>query len=171
MSLPLNLKRSMSILPVSEFNITSSLLCNVLILGSPLSISSWRLTVTSLKDKGMEYSSKLRANKIQGCFYFVRAYNELDDDLEADLINQESPLDANIPKRQDMPIKEVKCNMEILEQNNELITQVITLQDNEMKNLMKIQELEMMIRELKKQVNTPLLSEKDIDLITNQLIF
>ena len=90
------------------------------------------------------------------------------DELEKELMNNESPLDANIPKKQDMPIKEVKCNMEILEQNDKLITKINSLQDNEMKNLMKIQELEMMIQQLKKQQT---LSESEINSITNILNF
>ena len=123
--------------------------------------------VTSLKDKGMDYSLKLRANKIQGCFYFVRPYHELDDELESDSINNESPLDANITKPK---VEEVKDNTEILEQNDKLITKINTLQDNEMKNLMKIQELEMMILELKKQA-TQKLSHPEISSITDILNF
>jgi hypothetical protein len=89
-------------------------------------------------------------------------FETLLSDLEADLIKIESPFDAGVIKSK---IEIVNEKVEILELNDKLIKQVNTLQDNEMSYLTKIQELEMMINELRK------LSVSDIDEITNVLIF
>jgi len=105
-------------------------------------------------------------------------FENLLSDLEADLIQVESPLDANIIKSKVEVIKtnveiteiEINTNVEIIELNDKFIKIIDLLQDNEMKNLTKIQELEMMINELKKQV-VPIWSVSEIDSITNQLIF
>ena len=94
-------------------------------------------------------------------------FENLLSDLEADLIKIESPLDAGVIKSK---VDEVNKNVEIIELNDKLIKTIDTLQDNEMRNLTKIQELEMMINELRKQV-VPILSVSEIDSITNQLIF
>ena len=124
--------------------------------------------ITSLKDKGLDYQSKLRAkSNIQGCFINVKLYNELDAELQADLNNKESPFDAGVIKSK---VEDVKKHIEVLDLNDELINKLITSQDNEMKNLTKIQELEMMIIELKKQL-VPILSVSEIDSITNVLNF
>jgi hypothetical protein len=122
--------------------------------------------VKKLKSCGYMYF-EFNVSEIKKMLETKYSYNfeNILDELEKELMNNESPLDANITKT---IVKEVKDNVEILEQNDKLITKINSLQDNEMKNLMKIQELEMMIQQLKKQQT---LSESEINSITNILNF
>ena len=122
--------------------------------------------ISDLKAKNIKYDRQMRANRVQGCFYGVKVYNDLDDDL----INYDNYSEnKNTLIEDNKSIEILEENINFIDLNNDLLTKNIKLVDENKKQFDEIQKLQQMIKELQQKQKLQDLNFDDINNITDIL--